>query len=633
MNYRRDIDGLRAVAVLPVVLFHFGVSALPGGFTGVDIFFVISGYLITGSLLDDIERGQFSIARFYWRRCRRILPALFFVVLLTGIGAWFILLPSDLNDFSLSVIAASTFWSNIYFWKTTNYFSIDAELRPLLHTWSLSVEEQYYIFFPILVFLIHRYFSKRWLTVLVPIMLASFVLAVLATSMAPTAGFYLLPTRLWELMLGAALMLKKPPALKNTWLMELVGLAGFGLIAFAFLGISESDPFPGYNALFPCLGTALLIYAGQPAAATQATTRRATLATRILQFGPLVWIGLISYSLYLVHWPINSFAHYLSLQAIAPSTAFTLVVASIVLAAFSWKYVEQPFRQKRSFTAPLPIFAFSGAAIALACAFGLAGAMGNGFAHRFPDFQQQRISVGDWRNGVCFNEGSSRIEDWNLADCTRTHGFASNVLLWGDSFAAHYVSGLGANTGRIQANVIEYTYAGCPPDLTYFSYARPNCTRFNERALKLIQDAGIKSVILSGRWTDYEVRGFDGLQKTIDRLRALGVRVYVIGQSPEFIADVQKIAFFARRGNVKNTSWPMAVDPKINERVMSFTKGATFIDPLAFLCDAKGCSYADAGSGKFLYFDYGHFSTAGAELAISKYWPRFATTDAVAAAK
>ena len=630
MNYRRDIDGLRAVAVLPVVLFHFGVSAIPGGFTGVDIFFVISGYLISGSLLDDLDRGQFSIARFYWRRARRILPALVFVILLTCIAAWFILLPSDLHEFSLSVIAASTFWSNIYFWKTTNYFSIDAELRPLLHTWSLSVEEQYYIFAPILMFLIYRYLGKRWLLVLVPIIIGSFVLAIMATSLAPTAGFYLLPTRMWELMLGAALMLRRPPAIGNRLLMEFLGLAGFGLIAYGFLTISESDPFPGYNALFPCIGTALLIYVGQN---PPTADRAATLATRILQFGPFVWIGLISYSLYLVHWPINSFVHYLSLQNISVPTVIAMMVGSLALATFSWKYVEQPFRQKRPFTAPLPIFAFSSAAIAVLCACGVAGALANGFPQRFPDFSTQKVAVGNWRNGVCFNEGSSPIETWNLADCTRTHGFATNVMLWGDSFAAHYVPGLEANIDKIQANVVQYTYAGCPPDLTYFSYARPNCTRFNKRALTIIRDAGIQSVILSGRWTDYETRGFDGLRHTIATLHGLGVRVYVIGQSPEFIADVQKIAFFARRAHADNSEWPMAMDPRINEKVQPFTEGATFIDPLTSLCDAKGCSYADAGTGQFLYFDYGHFSTAGAILAVSKYWPRFAAGAEVAKAK
>ncbi|RVB98134.1 acyltransferase, partial [Mesorhizobium sp. M7A.F.Ca.CA.002.15.2.1] len=345
MNYRRDIDGLRAVAVLPVVLFHFGVSAIPGGFTGVDIFFVISGYLISCSLPDDLERGQFSIGRFYWRRARRILPALTFVILLSSIAAWFILLPSDLHEFSLSVIAAATFWSNIYFWRTMNYFSIDAELRPLLHTWSLSVEEQYYIFAPILLYLIHRYVSKRWLTVLLPMAVGSFALAVIATSLAPTAGFYLLPTRIWELALGAMLMLRKPPVLAGRLAVELIGLAGFALIAFGFVMISDSDPFPGYNALFPCIGTALLIYAGQDNA-----DRPAPVATRVLRLAPLVWVGLISYSLYLVHWPINSFVHYLSLKTVGVPTIVAMTVASFALAAFSWKYVEQPFRQKRAYT-------------------------------------------------------------------------------------------------------------------------------------------------------------------------------------------------------------------------------------------------------------------------------------------
>ncbi|TIT72438.1 MAG: acyltransferase, partial [Mesorhizobium sp.] len=310
MQYRRYIEGLRAVAVLPVVLFHFGISAIPGGFSGVDIFFVISGYLTSGSLLDDLERGQFSIVNFYWRRARRILPALVFVMLLTCIAALFILLPPDLRGFSLSIIATSTFWSNVFFWKTSSYFSIDAALLPLLHTWPLSVAEQYYIFAPILMFLIYRYIGKRWLTTLLPIILCSFVVAVMATSLAPTAGFYLLPTRIWELMLGALLMLKCPSPLGNRFLMESVGVAGFGLLAIGFFAISASDPFPGYNALYPCIGTALLIYVGQ--------NTPSTVATRMLEVRPLVWIGLISYSLYLVHWPLNAFAHYLSFQKLDP---------------------------------------------------------------------------------------------------------------------------------------------------------------------------------------------------------------------------------------------------------------------------------------------------------------------------
>ncbi|TJV32885.1 MAG: acyltransferase, partial [Mesorhizobium sp.] len=177
--------------------------------------------------------------------------------------------------------------------------------------------------------------------------------------------------------------------------------------------------------------------------------------------------------------------------------------------------------------------------------------------------------------------------------------FPTTVFLWGDSFAAHYVSGLGANINRLQANIVEYTYAGCPPILSYYSYARLDCVRFNRKALDIILEADIKTVILSGKWSDYEVRGFDGLQQTIDTLRALGVRVFVIGQSPQFPTDVRKIAFFAKRQNLDDTSWPMAMDPGINERVRSFTKGATFIDPLKFLCSAGRCPYSDRG--EFMY--------------------------------
>ncbi|RUV99968.1 acyltransferase family protein, partial [Mesorhizobium sp. M1A.F.Ca.IN.020.04.1.1] len=425
--------------------------------------------------------------------------------------------------------------------------------------------------------------------------------------------------RIWELMLGALLMLKRPPPLGNRFLMESVGLAGFGLLAIGFFALSESDPFPGYNALYPCIGTALLIYVGQ--------NSPSTVASRMLEVRPLVWIGLISYSLYLVHWPLNAFAHYLSFQKLDPLMTGAMLVASLALAAFSWKFVEQPFRQKRAFTAPGPIFAFSALAIVVLCAGGAAGALGNGFPQRFPDYVQRRISVGDWRNGICFNEGTSRIESWNMEDCTRTRGFPTTVFLWGDSFAAHYVSGLGANINRLQANIVEYTYAGCPPILSYYSYARLDCVRFNRMALDIILEADIKTVILSGKWSDYEVRGFDGLQQTIDTLRALGVRVFVIGQSPQFPTDVRKIAFFAKRQNLDDTSWPMAMDPGINERVRSFTKGATFIDPLKFLCSAGRCPYSDRG--EFMYFDYGHFSSAGATLAISKYWPAFGKDNAL----
>ncbi|MHB2210370.1 acyltransferase family protein [Methylobacterium sp. CM6257] len=618
MKYRRDIDGLRAVAVLPVVLFHFGFASISGGFTGVDVFFVISGYLISGSILHDLERGRFSLIDFYWRRARRILPALFAVCLASTVAALIFLLPSDVVDFSRSMVAASTFWSNIYFWKTTNYFAIDAGLRPLLHTWSLSVEEQFYIFAPLLIAGIYAYGRRHWLAVLAPLILLSFALAVAANTVAPAAGFYLLPTRAWELLLGALLMLRPPPPIRNPHIANLAGAAGLVLLAVGYLTVAETDPFPGYRALYPCLGAALLIHVGQ---AVPGEGGRQALATRLLCLRPLVWVGMISYSLYLIHWPISAFDRYLQLRNPDLATSLAMVAASLLLAYGSWRFVEQPFRRSGSLASRRVTFGLSAAAIAGLCACGGVGIVSQGLPERYRDFAEQRIDGGDWRTGTCFSLGGDSGQSWNLRDCTRTHGHAKTVLLWGDSFAAHYVSGFAANAGKLQANIVQYTYAGCPPILSYFSYARPGCTTFNRRALDVIREAGISTVILSGRWSDYGTRGFAGLQETIDVLRNRGVEVFVIGQSPEFITDVQKIAFFMRRRNMPGESWPMAMDRTINARVAAFAERATFIDPLKALCSDGRCPYASAHA--YLYFDYGHFSGLGAARAIAAYWPSF----------
>ena len=262
MKYRPDVDGLRAVAVLPVVLFHSGIAGFGGGFVGVDVFFVISGYVITLRLLSDLEQGRFSIIDFYERRVRRIFPALFFMIGLTTIAASVLLLPPNFEDFSKSAVATALFVSNMYFWKFSGYFEPSALLRPLLHTWSLAVEEQYYIFMPIAMYLAYRFARAKWLLVFLPVALLSFALSVYATTTAPTANFFFLPTRAWELLLGAMLVLTPPLAPARKWLADALGFLGLGLILYAVLSYTEETPFPGVNALAPCLGAALVIYSG-----------------------------------------------------------------------------------------------------------------------------------------------------------------------------------------------------------------------------------------------------------------------------------------------------------------------------------------------------------------------------------
>ena len=614
--FRRDIEGLRAVAVLSVLIFHFHGWLVPGGFTGVDIFFVISGYLITGSCVHDLDAGKFSIVRFYWKRARRIIPALTATILVATIGAYAILLPADLVDYSWSAIASATFWSNVYFWQTSNYFSPDAELRPLLHTWSLSVEEQFYIFMPVLISIIYRYLGRRWTIVLLPILVASFAASVVATYNAPTANFYLIVTRAWELLLGALLMLVKLPPARSTRVVEAVGLAGAGLLAYGLFGLQPSDSFPGVNAIYPCLGAALVIYAGD----SHPDLKSQPIVSRLLSLSPMTFIGRISYSLYLVHWPLISLYRYKYLGDPGIWTGFAMFVASIGLAALSWRFIEQPFRQSGPWTGPKPILAGAAAALAGICAIGYVGLRGDGFPARYPDFAQVHIrATEDWRVGSCFNVGSNDLTQFTVAGCMRTSGYPVNAMLWGDSFAAHYSPGLEPNADRLGANVIQYTFAGCPPDLSYYSYARPACTRFNARALDIIRAEKISTVVLSARWTDYQNRGFAGLSETIARLQAMNVRVVLIGQSPQFAADIQKVAYAAKRKGDTSGKARLRMDPDINERVAAAAHGAEFINPLRSLCSGDMCPYREGD--EFLYSDYGHLSAYGARLAIELYWP------------
>lgn len=614
MRYRRDIDGLRAVAVLPVLLFHFGVTTFAGGFTGVDVFFVISGYVIALSLEDDLDKGRFGIGRFYYKRARRILPALTATMIATTIAAAILLLPSDLMDYAKSVIAVNLFASNIYFWKASGYFAADAQLRPLLHTWSLSVEEQYYLFMPILIWAIHRYAKSRWLTFLTPLMLGSFALSVFSTTVAPTANFFLLPTRAWELLIGATLALRAPPVPRRDWAAELVAFAGAALILIGILTLSEQSAFPGLNALYPCVGAGLLIYVG----------RRETLplVNRLLATRPFVWIGLISYSLYLVHWPIAALARYATLRGPTPPEIVAMLASALVLAWASWRFVEQPFRQPRPGWTQGRVLAGAAAVLVAGIGVGAVGLAAQGFPQRHPGFAERVIAGNDqWKTGSCFNDGNQPLSTWSLAACTRTGAGKARVMLWGDSFAAQYIPGLIAEQGALGATIVQYTYAGCPPVLTYVSFARPDCRRFNARAIDIIRQGRIDTVVLSARWTDQASRGFGHLRSTIDALNALGVRVYVLGQSPEFSSDVQKVDYIS--GNYRRPvgRWQLSFDPAINAQLAAVAHDVRFIDPLPALCQDRICDYRRGDT--FYYADFGHFSAAGSRRAVAAYFPRF----------
>ncbi|MCG9729206.1 acyltransferase [Shewanella sp. Isolate13] len=343
MRYRAEVDGLRALAVIPVILFHAGFSQFSGGFVGVDVFFVISGYLITSIILTELERDKFCIINFYERRARRILPVLFFVMLACIPFAWLWLMPLDLQDFFQSIVAVSTFSSNILFWLESDYFDTAAELKPLLHTWSLAVEEQYYIFFPLLLMALWGRGKRLILGALALIFLLSLSLAQWAAFNAPTANFYLLPTRGWELLIGvfaAFLLNQQQPKWMSPSLNNGLSTLGLLLIVFSIFIFDASVPFPSVYALVPTVGTVLIIVFAQEGSWVQ----------RCLSFKPLVGVGLISYSAYLWHQPVFAFVKYRSFTE--PSVWLMLSLCAVVvgLSYLSWRYVEIPFRNKQAYS-------------------------------------------------------------------------------------------------------------------------------------------------------------------------------------------------------------------------------------------------------------------------------------------
>ncbi|AGF78961.1 putative acyltransferase [Desulfocapsa sulfexigens DSM 10523] len=343
MEYRREIDGLRSVAVFPVILFHAGFQLFGGGFVGVDVFFVISGYLITSIIITEKKKGTFSTINFYERRARRILPALFVVMLASLIPAWFLLTPKEMEDFSKSLITVPLFASNILFWQESGYFELANELKPLLHTWSLAVEEQFYLLYPLFLTLVWR-LGKYWLFGFL------FVILVISLGSAewglihdPVGAFYLLPTRGWELIVGSlaavyTLYKQSPPSqtVLRDLTGELFGIVGLLLISYAIFTFDETVSFPGFNAAFPTVGAALILL----------FTSQRTWVGKLLGSRVLVGLGLISYSTYLWHQPLFVFARYYFRSKPSNNTIFILILSSVILAYLSYRYVETPFRKK-----------------------------------------------------------------------------------------------------------------------------------------------------------------------------------------------------------------------------------------------------------------------------------------------
>jgi len=501
MLRRREIDGLRAVAVAPVILWHAGVKAVGGGFIGVDVFFVISGYLITGLIVSEREAGTFTLARFYERRARRILPALLLVVACFVPFAWAWAPIGQLNGYGRSLAAVTAFISNYVFMGSSGYFVAIGEEKPLLHTWSLAVEEQYYLIFPVLLLMLWRLGRRRIVGALAIGAALSFGLAELYALRGDGDGFYLLPTRAWELLIGAlaALTPHDPRAPADRWRQGL-SLAGLAAIVVSVFAFDPAMAFPSVYALLPTLGAAAILLSATPG----------TWVNRLLSSAPFVGLGLISYSAYLWHQPVFVFARLRHVHAVPALTMAGLIALTLLLATLSWRFVETPFRDRDRISTRRLIATLAPASLALL----LVGLGIQQVAHRSPPpplpFRNPTLATIERRFAP--NTGLSPACDQGGAYETKPQcqsGPTPTLMIWGDSYAMHLVGGIAAaNPGRA---LVQATRSACGPILGLSPLGgkldeafAARCFAFNQAVLAyLATQPQIVDVVLASPFQEY----------------------------------------------------------------------------------------------------------------------------------
>lgn len=629
-RYRPDVDGLRAVAILAVLGFHAFPGLVPSGFIGVDVFFVVSGFLITDIILRGLASSTFSFRDFYARRIRRIFPALILVLAAALAIGWFTLASDEYRQLGRHAVGGATFTSNILLWRDSGYFDAASDRKILLHLWSLAIEEQFYIFFP---FVLWAAWKKKLKPILVigAIGTASFIWNVVVHVEHPTMDFYSLRTRAWELMLGAALALL--PLRKAGRTNDAAAALGVVLLGAGAFLITKQSLFPGWWALLPTLGTALLIHAGPEAWINRV----------ILSLKPLVWLGLISYPLYLWHWPLLSYAHVLEGGTPSRTLKLAIVFLSIALAALTYAWVERPMRLRKP-TLRLSLWLL--APLLVLGGVGLAAHLTRGFGGR------QAATALDAKLATA----RPAVEDGECIDAAPSEGFCKvgvpsaepSAFVYGDS---HATTMLPALTEIAHAQGKSYLYAGasvCPPLLGVrtagkeFSRSQ-DCRDLNQEVFAYVRDHGIRNVILIARWA-YYTDGYlaaeppitdvfdpgapphaalqEGLKRTTEAYRAIGVRVILLGDNP--------LQSYAPKDALRKSDGSEASINAHSVRTSEYlARQGWAMDALAAQSD-EGVSVLDLArevycgeercplmrDGDFLYADLDHLSGAGARAAV-----------------
>lgn len=648
IKYRADIDGLRAIAVLPVIFFHAGYSAFSGGFVGVDVFFVISGYLITSVVMQEILSGKFSFLIFFARRTRRIFPALLAVLIFCTIAGFNLLLPRDYGNLGEAMRRIASFTSNHLFWHVQNDYWRQNTLavQPLLHTWSLAIEEQFYLALPLMLWGLLE-ISKRGsirtpvdqlkpsvkpiLGILLVLAIFSFAASNWLLSTDRSAAFYLLPSRAWELLIGSLLAVASISNLRFLsipYVRNLIGFIGMALLGYSIFAYSKETEFPGIAALAPCLGAASIILSGIQADGNP------PFASRLLSSRPLVFIGLISYSLYLWHWPILVFYRSIGWQAreLPQIPVWGLLLVILLVSMFSWRFIEKPFRNLRGLQSQkLQTIYFGIISLALCFFVGIQihsiGNDGTPIAQSPPPIVQQLVKDLETYPGIrC--EGRTDIQDVASTGGGCLLGAARDrnpsFALVGDSHARMWVEAINAKAKSRERAGLGLAHSSCIPLVGITPPTRKECLEISESKIKFLENSTIRDVVLAGYWleiahTSQGVIDFQhSLEKTVERLKHANKRVFVMADVPELANDqaVQQLALKSLHEDGK-LSYGLSIKQhldkqgQINAVIASLAKKQNFIvlDPAQIICSTKGC--LSAKEGETLYRDKHHLTDKG----------------------
>jgi len=653
ISYRSEVDGIRAIAIASVVLFHGWGSAFPGGYVGVDIFFVISGYLITSIIFREMKEGNFTYLNFYARRARRILPALLAMILVTTIAAFLLFLPDDLIEYGKLVIYTLLFGGNFRLAATPGYFHHSMQENPLLHMWSLSVEEQFYLLWPTLLALMLRFLPERRHKLAVLSLCAlSLVAAEVLVHIWPRSAFFHLPTRGWELLAGALLAMKFIPRIANKALAESLSAIGLVLMIAPVFLYDKETPFPGFAALAPVLGCALVLYS---------TENERTRVAALLSLKPIVFIGLISYSLYLWHWPIFAFTAYELLRPLTFLEALFCVLVAVSAAVISWRFIEQPFRRRRRQPSRVPTRWFFIPSVGRAGPFALAltalliasGSFfqeSKGAAWRFPVEARNVLDrVGtNFSQCVPKNAGRPKFTECEFGDRP------ADLVLWGDSHAQHYMPLIAT----IYGSGTSYFTAGCLPvqdAQLIMKSGQPfndSCQNNNQYVMERILALKPKIVVMASRWTQIEDLPYGresrpvlylvneaaettreasrktfarAIDQTVSTLSAAGIKVVLMGQVPEMLLPPARCfapftppswddcGFVTRQEADRRQLY-------VNTTLKTMAKshqGVFFFSPFSELCNNAYC-YA-IKDRSLHYFDNDHLNREGALLLVDAF--------------